>query len=187
MFSSRKTNSKNKSLTTKGVPFILDSKSQIKGDLVLNSDVRIDGILEGNITTTGNVIIGEKGSLTGNVISNNFYLFGHFSGDADVTTRSVVHTTGKYFGRIITEIINIESGGIIDASISMRNYITHQLKHLEDDLQLVKDVVKDVAKDVVVVKDEPKLAKVRLMPSPEVAEPEFAEEGSFLLKNLVGF
>jgi cytoskeletal protein CcmA (bactofilin family) len=177
MFNSTKTTSKNKSLTIKGVPFILDAGSQIKGDLELKSDVRIDGILEGNIITTGNVIIGEKGRLTGNVISNNFYLFGHFSGDADVTTRSIVHTTGKYFGRIVTEIINIESGGIINASISIRNSITHHLEHKEVDSLVVKDIVKD----------EPKTAKVRLMYSPEVNEPEFAEEGSFLLKNLVAF
>jgi len=173
MFNLSKTSSRNKTLTIKGAPFILDTKSQMKGDLVLNSDVRIDGVLEGNITTTGNVIIGEKGSLTGKVISNNFYLFGHFSGDADVTSRSVVHATGKYFGHMLTEIINIESGGQINASISIRNFITHQLKNHHDDAYAVTG--------------ETKLAKVRLMPSPSITEPELEEEGSFLLRNLGGF
>ncbi|MEY4929819.1 MAG: hypothetical protein RI909_543 [Bacteroidota bacterium] len=169
MFNLRKSARQEKSLSVTGVSLILDSQSQIKGDLLLNSDIRIDGILEGNITTTGSVIIGEKGSFLGKVISNNFFLFGHFNGDADITMRSVIHRTGKFYGRMVTEIINIESGGFVNASILMRSFVS-QMQHQETDFKST------------ILKEERNETKVRLMQSPEVAEAR-----SFLLKNLGGF
>jgi len=172
MFNLRKASPKDTRITLTGVPLILDSQSQIKGDLQLNSDIRIDGILEGNITTTGSVIIGEKGSFLGKIISNNFFLFGHFNGDADVTMRSVIHKSGTFYGRIVTEIINIESGGLVNASILMRSFIS-QLQNRENDFKTNLDVVKE----------ERNVSKVRLMQEPV----EVADSGSFLFKNLGGF
>jgi cytoskeletal protein CcmA (bactofilin family) len=105
--------------------------------------VRIDGNLEGNITTSGNVIIGEGGRFTGKIISNNFHLFGYFKGVADVAMRTTVHKTGEFHGNMITETIHIESGGILDApTLQMRNLIS-QLQpsehKTEPKLQLVND------------------------------------------------
>jgi len=41
--------------------------TKIIGDIISESNIRIDGEVEGNITTSAKVVIGENGSLKGNL------------------------------------------------------------------------------------------------------------------------
>ena len=45
--------------------------TQLNGDLVSDSDVRIDGTLIGNITLKGKLVIGTNGYIEGNVKCQN--------------------------------------------------------------------------------------------------------------------
>ena len=46
---------------------IIGPGSSIKGDIKINGFTRIDGDLDGNLETTGNVIIGEHARIKGNI------------------------------------------------------------------------------------------------------------------------
>ena len=50
---------------------MLATGSKIKGDFSSDSDFRIDGIFEGNISCKGKVIIGTNGVLIGNLTCTN--------------------------------------------------------------------------------------------------------------------
>ena len=41
--------------------------TEIKGDVSSNGDIRIDGILQGNLKTKGKVVIGETGTVKGEI------------------------------------------------------------------------------------------------------------------------
>lgn len=55
---------------------ILGSGSSIKGDVKINGFARIDGDIDGNLETTGNIIIGEKARIRGNVTGNSVTVIG---------------------------------------------------------------------------------------------------------------
>jgi cytoskeletal protein CcmA (bactofilin family) len=44
-------------------PNRIEANTHIKGDISSQADFRIDGVLEGNLTTTGKVVIGASGKL----------------------------------------------------------------------------------------------------------------------------
>ncbi len=100
-------------------PLIINSMSKITGDLVLSSDVRIDGSVEGNITTTRSVIIGENGHLKGNIKSNSLSIYGRMEGISEVAESTHLHGTAVYVGRLNTGLISISKGCAINAFINM--------------------------------------------------------------------
>jgi len=100
-------------------PLIINSLSKITGDLVLSSDVRVDGSVEGNITTTKSVIIGEDGHLKGNIKCNSLAVYGRIEGIAEVEGNTHLHATAVYVGRLNTGLISITKGCAINARINM--------------------------------------------------------------------
>ena len=44
---------------------VIESSTKIVGDIISKADFRIDGSVEGNITTTGKVVVGKSGKITG--------------------------------------------------------------------------------------------------------------------------
>ena len=55
---------------------ILGSGSSVKGDVKINGFARIDGDIDGNLETTGNIIIGEKARIRGNVTGRSVTVIG---------------------------------------------------------------------------------------------------------------
>ena len=56
----------------------------IKGDIVSQTDFRLDGELIGNFQSTGKLVIGPSGSVVGDVICNNADVEGKFKGTIQV-------------------------------------------------------------------------------------------------------
>ena len=50
---------------------VIAKNTKIVGDILSEGDFRIDGSLEGNLTTKGRVIIGATGVIKGNVSASN--------------------------------------------------------------------------------------------------------------------
>ena len=44
---------------------IIESSTKIIGDIFSEADFRIDGVVEGNITTSGKIVVGKSGKMTG--------------------------------------------------------------------------------------------------------------------------
>jgi cytoskeletal protein CcmA (bactofilin family) len=76
--------------------------------------VRLDGHLEGKIIGQGMLIIGEKGSLQGEVQVGELLLFGRLEGGVDVSGLTHIAPTGRLCGRVHSHHLVIEAGGIFD-------------------------------------------------------------------------
>ena len=50
---------------------IIGNGSSIRGDIKINGFMRIDGDLEGNLETTGNVLVGENARIAGNITARS--------------------------------------------------------------------------------------------------------------------
>ena len=93
--------------------------TQINGDIISAGDVRIDGILSGNIKLNGRLVIGPNGKIEGNVTCQNADISGEIRGTLQVTEMLVLKTTAKILGDIVTGKLSIEPGAIFTGSCNM--------------------------------------------------------------------
>ena len=52
-----------------GLHNALAAGTTIKGNIITETDFRLDGKVEGDISCNGKIVIGPKGSVTGNIVS----------------------------------------------------------------------------------------------------------------------
>jgi len=102
-------------------PLILNSQSQMTGDFIIHTDVKIDGFVQGNVITTKTVIIGENGHLKGNLKCNNLMVFGSFEGISEVTESATLQSMAEYLGKLTAPIVSIFPGCRVNACIN-RDY-----------------------------------------------------------------
>ena len=60
---------------------ILGNGSSVKGNLKINGCIHIDGDLDGNLESSGNVIIGEHARINGNINAKSITVGGLIKGD----------------------------------------------------------------------------------------------------------
>ena len=102
----------NKSDNQVQVPTIISENTVIKGDIVSDGIIHVDGNIEGDISCT-ELVIGVKGSVTGSIIVQNMHLYGTLRGKA-VADNLFVSKTAKLIGDAKHNSIAIEPGAYID-------------------------------------------------------------------------
>ncbi len=90
---------------------------RMNGDIDSNNDVRVEGIIQGNLTTTKRIIIGKTGQVIGNVKGSQVSIMGEVVGEVIATDITVIGETGVVHGTVLTNKIKIESGAEIEACI----------------------------------------------------------------------
>ena len=63
---------------------LISSGTTIKGDISSNSDLRIDGMVIGNISSNAKIVIGNSGVVEGDINGNNADIVGKTSGTIKV-------------------------------------------------------------------------------------------------------
>lgn len=117
---------------------------KITGNIDANNDVRIDGTVKGNITTTKKVIIGATGSVIGNVDATNISLMGEISGDLKISGLAMIGYTAKINGTITAEKLQIEAGAIIEAEIKRFNSPSKNLSQTNPVMKGMKKMVDEI-------------------------------------------
>ena len=87
----------------------LSCQSLIKGDCSIDGDMRIDGIVEGNIQCTGKIVIGPEGRIHGNLSCTHACLHGTIIGDAYIKEELTLKANCVMQGNIYTSKLEIES------------------------------------------------------------------------------
>ncbi|MBL4904991.1 MAG: polymer-forming cytoskeletal protein [Flavobacteriaceae bacterium] len=102
---------------------ILAKNTTIIGDLSSEGDFRIDGILEGTLTTKGRVIIGADGFIKGKVECNNADIEGKFSGELKVHQMLTIKATANIFGDVVLGKLSVEPGASFNATCAMKGAV----------------------------------------------------------------
>ena len=92
-----------------------------KGTLKAQSGVRVDGLMEGEIETAGNVIVGEKGQVLASIAAQNVYVAGYIKGNVAARGRLEISAKGKLWGDLSAAILAVEEGGVFRGSSSMHH------------------------------------------------------------------
>jgi cytoskeletal protein CcmA (bactofilin family) len=90
----------------------------LDGNLKAPAFARIDGQVTGDVMVDEGLILGEKGSILGNVITKEMVVYGVITGN--IQTNSLeIKATGKVTGEIRTQTLAVENGAVYNGSLSM--------------------------------------------------------------------
>ncbi|MFT7251339.1 MAG: cytoskeletal protein CcmA (bactofilin family) [Flavobacterium sp.] len=92
----------------------------IKGDIISKADFRLDGVLIGNFETTGKLVVGLAGSITGDIICNNADIEGKFNGNIQVAEVLNVKSKASIHGDVTVGKLSVEPGADFSASCVMK-------------------------------------------------------------------
>ena len=95
--------------------------TKIIGDIFSESNLRIDGEVQGNISTKGKVVIGENGLVNGNLTCQEAEVEGKIDGNLSIEGLLILRETAKITGDIQTARLHMEEGALFLGSCAMRN------------------------------------------------------------------
>ena len=93
--------------------------TEIVGDIKTNGDLRIDGLVKGTIQTAGKLVVGEKGTVEGEVKCQNSTVSGTIKGTIFVDELLMLHSTAKIKGDVQTGKLSVEPGAEFTGKCSM--------------------------------------------------------------------
>jgi cytoskeletal protein CcmA (bactofilin family) len=125
MLGSSKNKSKS-SIAPQALLNLIGTGTVITGNIQCSGDIRIDGTVKGNIEVGQKLVIGETGSVTGNVTAQNISISGTVKGDMHADETTILHGTSNVTGDIQTRQIIIEQGGVFNGKCSMGANVKHK-------------------------------------------------------------
>ena len=115
-------NSKSKSsfdATTSNASTMIGAGTTITGDLLSNGDIRIDGILKGNLKGKSKIIIGTDGVVEGNIEGLHADIMGHVTGTIKVQELLYLHGSTEVNGDIFAGKLQIEPTAVFNGKCNM--------------------------------------------------------------------
>lgn len=101
-------------------PNRISKHTKIKGDIISEADFRIDGKLDGNVKTTGKVVIGKDGYIHGKVECVNADIEGSFNGELLVSDLLSLKSSAVIEGTVSVTKLAVEPGATFNASCTMK-------------------------------------------------------------------
>ena len=78
-----------KALDLQSISTLISEGCLLDGNLKAPSYARIDGVLTGDATVDEGLILGEKGSILGNVVTKDMVVYGTITGNITVNTLEI--------------------------------------------------------------------------------------------------
>jgi excisionase family DNA binding protein len=100
---------------------VLDVNASMEGSLVFSDPVnlRINGKFKGDLTTKGNLMIGEDASVNANIVGEDIVIAGKVKGKIKATKKLTFKSTAYVEGEIQTPTLSIEEGAIFNGKCNM--------------------------------------------------------------------
>lgn len=117
MFSDKK--DKNMTEPTTGQNRINEG-TKLKGDINSQGFFRIDGTIEGNVSTPSKVVLGKSGFINGTLSCENADIEGKFEGDLNVSGTLTLKATAHIEGQVVVGKLAVEPGATFNATCTMK-------------------------------------------------------------------
>ena len=95
--------------------------SKVVGDMMTQSNLRIDGEVVGNVTSAAKVVIGKSGSIKGDLNCGEADIEGNITGIIKVEGLLTLRSTAVIQGEVTTSKIQIEEGALFSGNCKMSN------------------------------------------------------------------
>ncbi|SFW43579.1 Polymer-forming protein [Sinomicrobium oceani] len=98
----------------------IEKNTRITGDIVSEADIRIDGKVEGNVKSSGRIVIGKDGFIKGKIECVNADIEGKFTGDLTVAEQLSLKSSAVIEGDVVVSRLSVEPGAAFNASCNMK-------------------------------------------------------------------
>jgi len=115
--------------------------SKIIGDFIAESNVRIDGEIQGNVSSSAKVVVGKTGVINGNLMCADSDVEGQIEGVLKIENLLSLRSTAKVTGEITTSKIQIEEGAEFSGNCKMSNFSANIATNSSKENTLQEDVV----------------------------------------------
>ena len=120
MFNKSTSKEKSKILTNLAIDTVIADGITLKGDIMGEGAIRIDGKVEGNVELNKGVILGEKAEVVGSIKSSEVVIYGKLIGD--LTCKELhIKSSGRIDGNILVNSFSVEMGGKYNGSLKMNS------------------------------------------------------------------
>ncbi|WP_299108123.1 polymer-forming cytoskeletal protein [uncultured Winogradskyella sp.] len=123
MFSPDKKKQKNSSMEATTQQNIIAQGTKIVGDIASQGPFRIDGTVEGNVKTSGKVVVGKSGYIKGTLQGENADFEGKFSGKLILSGTLTLKSTAHIEGEVHITKLAVEPGATFNATCSMKGTV----------------------------------------------------------------
>lgn len=103
------------------VETIIGKDTQFKGTIKASGTIRIDGQYEGELSTSGDAVVGETGKLSAQLKARNATIAGTVNGNMDIQDKLELLPTAKIFGDIKVGVLIIGEGATFKGACEMRH------------------------------------------------------------------
>ena len=105
---------------------IIGKETIIEGNITTSGNVRIEGKLIGNLTTKSKAVLGNDSRLEGKITAQNAEIAGTLEGVVEVTELLILKPTAIVNGDIITKKLVFERDAQFNGKCIMKSEIKHQ-------------------------------------------------------------
>lgn len=102
---------------------LIGKDAEITGDFSAKGSVRIDGMINGNVTVTGALIIGAGGVINGNISAESAMIGGEVTGNIEAPKKAELTATAKVVGDITTAVIVIDENAVFQGKCDMNQQV----------------------------------------------------------------
>lgn len=97
---------------------VIGPNAHFRGDIVSEGGIRIDGLFEGHIETTGNLVIGESAKVIADIQANNISISGAVKGNI-TGNRVEILETGRVWGDLTISSLLLNEGAYLRGQTMM--------------------------------------------------------------------
>lgn len=102
---------------------VIAQGTKIVGDLNSEGDIRVDGLIEGNIKTTGKVVVGKKGKVKGTLQGTDAHFEGKFDGKLALSGTLTLKASAHIEGEVVVGKLAVEPGATFNVSCIMKGAV----------------------------------------------------------------
>ena len=110
---------------------MISQGTKIVGNISSNSDFRVEGNIEGELKTSGKVVVGKSGIINGSLIGENADFEGSFSGKLKLGGMLTLRSSAYIEGEVEISKLSVEPGATFNAICSMKGGVK-ELKNSEE-------------------------------------------------------
>ncbi len=98
---------------------IVGKETAFKGTLSGKGLIRIDGKAEGNITSVGDVVVGESGQVAAELKARNITIAGSYDGKLEASGKLELKSTARVSGTVKANGLIVEDGAVMTGNLNM--------------------------------------------------------------------
>jgi cytoskeletal protein CcmA (bactofilin family) len=105
---------------------VIGRNTSIKGTISGSGNIRIDGTVEGEILSDGDVVVGEQGVVTAAIKAANVFISGSVKGNINADGKLSITSTGRLVGDVSTLSLSIDEGASFKGNSNMEKRVEHK-------------------------------------------------------------